>query len=93
MRTRAQVSFAFENCMAVSIEQLCNHLHKDERIKTEHYNVRIKDKSAASNGEGRTFFGGVLTITMDVWGADQHEVCALCMFSLRAGSFTLTCMN
>lgn len=71
---RSQVSFEFENQLAVSIEDLCAHLVKDQRYQTGHFNVRIKDKSAASNGEGRTFFGGVLTITMDVWGANEPEV-------------------
>lgn len=68
------MSFTFQNNEAVTIENLCAHLMKDEKIKTEHFNVRVKDKSAASNGEGRTFFGGVLTITMDVWNADENEV-------------------
>lgn len=61
----------------MTIDELCAHLIKDHRYQTGHFNVRIKDKSAASNGEGRTFFGGVLTITMDVWGANEPEVCCL----------------
>lgn len=68
-----KVSFAFDEGVAVPIASLCEHLRKDEIIMTENYKVRIKDKSAASNNEGRTFFGGVQTITMDVWDVNNSE--------------------
>ena len=57
----------------MTIEQLTQHLKKDEVLLTENYKVRVKDKSAASNNEGRTFFGGVLTITMDVWDSNYPD--------------------
>ena len=65
-----KVSFAFDS--VVTIDQLCEHLKKDEVLMTENFKVRIKEKSAASNQEGRTFFGGVLTVTMDVWDIRSH---------------------
>ena len=68
-----KVSFAFDEGVVVTIEQLTAHLKKDDVIQTENYKVRVKEKSAASNQEGRTFFGGVLTITMDVWDANFAE--------------------
>ncbi|KAJ1476638.1 hypothetical protein T484DRAFT_1824181, partial [Baffinella frigidus] len=61
-----KVSFMFENAKEVSIADLCQHLVKDSVLRTPTFQVKVKEKSAASNGEGRTFFGGVLTITMDV---------------------------
>jgi len=68
-----KVSFAFEDCAAVPIASLCEHLKKDEFILTDNYKVRVKEKSAASNTEGRTFFGGVQTITMDVWDTSDPD--------------------
>ena len=68
-----KVSFAFAEGEIVTIEQLTQHLKKDEVLLTENYKVRVKDKSAASNNEGRTFFGGVLTITMDVWDSNYPD--------------------
>jgi hypothetical protein len=52
---------------AVKIDQMCSHLEKGETYEFEDCDVLVKDKSETKNHEGRTYFGGVCTITMEVW--------------------------
>ena len=72
-----KVSFMFEDQRQVSISQISEHLNKDDgKIETPNFTVKVKEKSAASTqdakGNKRTFFGGVVTITMDVWPKGEN---------------------
>jgi hypothetical protein len=86
-----KVSFMFEGQRQVSISQISEHLNKDVVLVAPHFTVKVKEKSAASTqdakGNKRTFFGGVVTITMDVYpnGEEHAHNTSVRLFGLPPG--------